>query len=267
MSKKAKVASCKCKTSECEECPEWIFTFADLVMLMMGFFVILWVTKPSTAKLVGNGDPGGVPTATAQDDHWIDTVAAIRQAFDYTPSPSSNDPIDLRVKARRELSTPAGAKDQGQSNVRRTSVSGIDAENTAIRPSKQSVVGGRLAFAKGGTTPSAEVLAQVDQIAEQVRGHRNLVLVQGHTALDDLDDGASAGQKLALSLRRAEAVADRLTSDGVSPDVLRVVGCSTFEPVAAGQYTPGSQADNRRVEVQMTPTLVTEVQVSRPPAK
>ena len=42
MAKESKHA-CKCKKSpECEECPEWIFTFADLVMLMMGFFVIGW---------------------------------------------------------------------------------------------------------------------------------------------------------------------------------------------------------------------------------
>ena len=35
----AKAKACRCKKEECEECPEWIFTFADLVMLMMGFFV------------------------------------------------------------------------------------------------------------------------------------------------------------------------------------------------------------------------------------
>ena len=109
--------------------------------------------------------------------------------------------------------------------------------------------------------------AFVDQIAQQVRGHRNLVLVQGHTALDDLDDAAPAAAKLALSLRRAEAVAERLTAQGVSPEVLRVVGCSTFEPVVAGMYTPGSQADNRRVEVLQTSTLLTDVQVTRPPVK
>ena len=32
MSKKA----CKCAEVECEECPEWIFTLADLIMCMMG---------------------------------------------------------------------------------------------------------------------------------------------------------------------------------------------------------------------------------------
>ncbi len=48
--------SCKCKKpAECEECPEWIFTFADLVMLMMGFFVILWVLKPNA--MLGDRSP------------------------------------------------------------------------------------------------------------------------------------------------------------------------------------------------------------------
>ena len=39
-------SACKCKETECEECPEWIFTLADLIMCMMGLFVILWVLKP-----------------------------------------------------------------------------------------------------------------------------------------------------------------------------------------------------------------------------
>ena len=44
----------KTKCPEPEECPEWIFTFADLVMLMMGFFVILWVLKPPEGKQGGS---------------------------------------------------------------------------------------------------------------------------------------------------------------------------------------------------------------------
>ena len=128
----------------------------------------------------------------------------------------------------------------------------------AIRSAPQSVVGGRVPFAAGGAALSSDRVADLDQVAEQVRGHRYIVLVKGHTALDDLPEGATPDQKLDLSLRRASAVADRLVADGVSPDVLRVMGCSTFEPVVAGRYTPGAQADNRRVEVQVTHMLVTE---------
>src|SRR4051812_19420718 len=76
--------SCKCKHVECEECPEWIFTFADLVMLMMGFFVILWVLKPAPSK-----------TEEAMDPKWLEVVAKIREQFSYLPDPTSKDPVDV----------------------------------------------------------------------------------------------------------------------------------------------------------------------------
>src|SRR5215210_4775877 len=80
-------AHCKCKPHECEECPEWIFTFADLVMLMMGFFVILWVLKP----------PAGKQQDQAMDPKWLETVAAIRKAFGHLPDPDSKDPVDMHM--------------------------------------------------------------------------------------------------------------------------------------------------------------------------
>ena len=80
--------NCKCKKhEECEECPEWIFTFADLVMLMMGFFVILWVLKPA---------PGKADTPDANEE-WIKLAAKIREAFDYLPDPTSKDPVDQQM--------------------------------------------------------------------------------------------------------------------------------------------------------------------------
>src|ERR1700733_9670190 len=84
---------CKCKkAAECEECPEWIFTFADLVMLMMGFFVILWVLKPNPTKEQEN------PKA---NDDWIAVAAAVREAFGYLPDPHSRDPVDLHMLLKK----------------------------------------------------------------------------------------------------------------------------------------------------------------------
>jgi outer membrane protein OmpA-like peptidoglycan-associated protein len=91
-----------------------------------------------------------------------------------------------------------------------------------------------------------------------------VVLVKGHTSLDDFGDAATAAQKMDLSLRRAQAAADYLTSHGVSPDILRVQGCSTFEPVIQREYSPASQVMNRRVEVEVTPTLVADLQQTAP---
>jgi outer membrane protein OmpA-like peptidoglycan-associated protein len=103
-------------------------------------------------------------------------------------------------------------------------------------------------------------MAALDSIVTEIRGHRNIVLVKGHASLDDLPETATAQQKMDLSLRRAQAVSDYLTSRGVEPEILRVQGCSTFEPVVQRAYTPESQAVNRRVDVDATATLVPELQ-------
>jgi hypothetical protein len=81
-------AGCKkCDPHEiCEECPEWIFTLADLIMCMMGLFVILWVLKPGLKE-----------QKPEQNEDWIKVVAAIRDAFGYLPDPSSSDPVDIQM--------------------------------------------------------------------------------------------------------------------------------------------------------------------------
>src|SRR5947207_280393 len=135
----AKKQACRCKPAECEECPEWIFTFADLVMLMMGFFVILWVLKPSpTAK------PGGA------DEELVKVEAAIRDAFGYVPNPKSSDPVDMHMifNKMRQLKIPDGPGAGGETTIRRQGAEGTDPEVTTIRVGKQAVVGGRLDFDK-----------------------------------------------------------------------------------------------------------------------
>jgi flagellar motor protein MotB len=248
----AKKPTCRCKTQECEECPEWIFTFADLVMLLMGFFVILWVLKPAPNP----------KTSPAADDQWIKAEASIREAFGYIPKPASNDPVDMMMilKKMESMKIPSGPGDGGETTIRRQGAVGTDPEVTSIRVGKQAVVGGRLLFAPNDAKLLPATLKMLDQIALQVRGHRNIVLVKGHTSLDDLGDSATAEQKMDLSLRRAQAVADYLTAHGVEPDILRVQGCSIFEPVVQREYTPLSQELNRRVEVEVTPTLVGDLQ-------
>src|SRR5215212_11391147 len=118
-------AHCKCKSAECEECPEWIFTFADLVMLMMGFFVILWVLKPAPTK---DGEP---PKALP-----VEVIAAIRDAFGYAPDPNSNDPVD-RYLLGLHMKKPRGPVDGGKTSSEQQGTNGVEPEVEMIRPSKQ----------------------------------------------------------------------------------------------------------------------------------
>jgi flagellar motor protein MotB len=234
--------SCHCKKAgECEECPEWIFTFADLVMLMMGFFVILWVTKPgSTSK-----------SRPIDDKEWIKVVAAIREAFGYIPDPKSKDPVDIEMimKKLQKLKVN-GPGESGKTQQTPHGPEGVDPEVTAIRPGKFATDGGKMIFEKADATLSPQAQKALGEIADQMRGHRNIILIKGHTSLDDFPDGATALQKMELSIKRAQAAADFLQIQKVEPDIIRVEGCSTFEPLTQRQYSQEAQILNRRVDLQ-----------------
>jgi outer membrane protein OmpA-like peptidoglycan-associated protein len=248
----------KCDPHEiCEECPEWIFTLADLIMCMMGLFVILWCLKPGGASQPDQG--------AQLDPETVKVLAAVREAFGHVPDPASQDPVDVYIIMRKlqnaQMLGP-GKGQQGNTNFRPDGAEGTEPQVQSVRPGKQSIVGTRLQFDAGSDVLDPVTRKSLDEIARLIRGHRNVVLVKGHTSLDDLPDSASAEQRMDLSLRRAKASADYLVARGVSPDILRVQGCSTFEPLMLRAYTPESQSLNRRVEVEATATLVEELKDS-----
>jgi flagellar motor protein MotB len=241
--------ACKCKSKkacECEECPEWIFTFADLVMLMMGFFVILWVLKPAPGQ-------DGKKDADAEEA-WIHQVGEIRRAFGYIPDANSTDPVD---KMMLNPSLPRGRRQGNEEMTPRESSRGTDEKTTDVRPGKLNVVGGRLMFAAGSAELLASTRSGLDDIADKIRGHFNIVLVKGHTSLDDFADG-SDDQRMELSVKRAQAVRTYLISKGVAEDTVQVQGVSSHEPVRQRKYGTDAQAENRRVEVVVSSSLLEE---------
>ena len=254
--------ACKCDPHEiCEECPEWIFTLADLIMCMMGLFVILWVLKPE-------GKPADAAAVERQEDRQTEVIAAIRDAFGYEPQPGSTDPIDLAVLRQRQVAAmntgrARGPADRGMSTMSPDGATGTDPEVTTIRLGPVATVGGRVVFEPGGQGLSAESGRALGQIADKLRGHRNVVIVKGHAAADDLPDlpaGAARDAALmSLSLDRARAAASALIDLGVDADTLRVQGAGPYEPVARRAYTPAAMSSNRRVEVEATSTRAEQV--------
>jgi outer membrane protein OmpA-like peptidoglycan-associated protein len=248
MAKKA----CKCAEVECEECPEWIFTLADLIMCMMGLFVLLWVLKP----------PPGKAADTPGDEQWIKVLAAFRDHMEFLPDSQNPDPVDVYRLAKKlqDLKPLKGPGQGGPTKLPQKGAEGDEPEVMSVRPGQQAIVGGRVRFEAGEEALSAESQRILDEIAGIVKGHRNIFMVKGHTSLDDFPESASPQQKSGLSIRRAQVVADYLVSKGVEPEILRVQGCSTYEPVRERAYTPDSRRLNRRVEVESTTLLLADLQ-------
>jgi len=252
--------ACKCKEVECEECPEWIFTLADLIMCMMGLFVILWVLKTSG---IGNAN------LSAADQQKInEVIAAIRYGFGYVPDAASNDPIDLILLQQLRQMRPMNGQGKGASSlIPKSGAEGTDPEVLAVRRGTQATVGSRVLFAPGSAALDAEAIRILDEIVRLIKGHRNVMYVRGHTSLDDLPEGATPQQKMELSWRRAMVVVEYLVSQGVDEDILRPMGCSTFEPVIQRVYSPQTVGQNRRVEVESTHALVSDLQDRPEPAR
>jgi chemotaxis protein MotB len=249
----ARKGSCKCKSAECEECPEWIFTFADLVMLMMGFFVILWVLKPAPGKHAAS--------ELVDDEQLIKFLASIRDYFEYVPESANPDKVDQY----RRMRLAKGPGDGGRTTLEKRAPDGTDPEVEMIRPSKQVGTGAKVLFAPGDAGLTTDSQRALDDIAGIIQGHRNIFMIKGHVSADDYPDGTNDSLKMDLSLRRAQAAADYLVSRGVDRETIRVQGCSTYEPVIQRAYTGDARSQNRRVEVEATGTLVKELQDSSRP--
>jgi outer membrane protein OmpA-like peptidoglycan-associated protein len=241
----------------CEECPEWIFTLADLLMCMMGLFVILWVLKP---------DATDSPEQAAREEiRQQEIIRDIQLAFGASMHDNADRQmrIEQLYKAIEEMKRE-GSGGAGHAETHAQGAEGSDSEVTTIREGDLAGLGGRVHFPPGEATMSDDAAKAVRQIAGKIRGFRNIVLVKGHTGPDDLPadmprTGVEARRvAMQLSLERANLVAELLIEHGVSPDILRVQASGSYEPLRRRAYDATDRLMNRRVEVQATDQLTAD---------
>lgn len=109
-------------------------------------------------------------------------------------------------------------------------------------------------FAVDSANISPAFQAALDSVAQSMIQYPNsLIDVMGHT-----DSTGSESYNLDLSRQRAEAVANYLVSRGVSRARIETVGYGEQYPVADNSTAEG-RAQNRRVEIRITPISQDEV--------
>ncbi|ABD11289.1 flagellar motor protein MotB [Frankia sp. CcI156] len=137
--------------------------------------------------------------------------------------------LDNRLVVPREKPAAAAAKSTSDAGALAALRAALDARNVT--------------FPVGAATLSPPARLWLDRVAAALRAGRVVVLVGGHA-----DASGSATLNQALSLDRAQVIADYLTDRGVRPDLIRVAGFGSRWPVA-DNATPRGRAANRRVEI------------------
>jgi len=109
-------------------------------------------------------------------------------------------------------------------------------------------------FAVDSTTISPSFRASLDSVSQSMITYPNsLIDVMGHT-----DSTGSESYNLDLSRRRADSVANYLVSRGVSRARIETIGYGEQYPIADNS-TPEGRAQNRRVEIRITPITQQDV--------
>ncbi len=113
-----------------ESAPMWIVSFADLVTLLMSFFVVLYALKEGGAK------------------QQMDMAAAIKVQFDPNdiPPADTTDPFLLAIRARHGLPGPPHPNNGGEVREPNQGTDGTNAQVQTLRPDKIIVTGSQINF-------------------------------------------------------------------------------------------------------------------------
>jgi chemotaxis protein MotB len=228
-----------------ENAERWLLTYADLITLLMVFFVVLY------------------SMSSADQTKWKQISAALEQAFnvDVLHSPAattivSNPRIDPASTAVQDLFTePNHAPEVARLKARLQSV--IDADPTgqtpgvAVGADKEGVVirlSGSYLFDSGRAELKPNSLAVLDAIANELKLQPNMIRVDGHTDSTPIDSPRYP-TNWELSSARALSVTRYLSeTDGIRAGRLMAAGWGEFHPLASNDTREG-RAQNRRVEI------------------
>lgn len=228
------------------EIPAWMATFADMMALMMTFFVLLYsfssVDETKYKLIVQSLAKGFGSTRTTMK----------------TPSSAAIGPQSMTPSSFRQQT---GAKDQRGANTKDTRKLKKDVENklaTDIAQGSVSVetTGNKviirfpeeIAFPPGTDEITDEIMPILQRVAEAISDSPGTIMVSGHT--DDRPiKTARIGSNWELSTKRAVSIIHRLEGLGiVEPNRLSATGYGDTQPIAPND-TAENRAKNRRVEI------------------
>lgn len=228
--------------------PAWMATFADLMALMMCFFVLLYsfsyldeVKYKAVVASMAKGFGSERTPVRAQSSSSIGPPSLVpntmqtqsRGARPMNQQEANEDTRKLRRKIQQDLQNEIS---QGKLAVE------MAGNNVVIRFPEE------IAFAPGSDVISPELLPILARVTEALADEDGTIQVSGHT--DDRPISTpTIKSNWELSTKRAVAVIHMIEDLGtVDPAQLTAVGYSDTRPIFPND-TPAGRARNRRVEI------------------
>jgi chemotaxis protein MotB len=224
--------------------PPWMATFADLVTLLMCFFVLLFAMS------------------TTQQETYKELVQSLRTALGAQAVPESGTREGLTMHAvpsepptENQQIDELGAMIEKEiddiiSEVRELVLFNKLGGEVSVTKTEDGVVitmSDLLLFAQGGTTLSdkgRDILKKVAAVLSKLAYH---VKIKGHTDSSPISSSMFPSN-WELSSARASTVVRLLVRNGVAPQYVSAEGYASYHPVATNDTAKGRSL-NRRVEI------------------
>lgn len=230
----------------------WIVSFADNVLLMMGFFVILLAMNMGP-----KGKSDAEPKAGASDG-LLDFAISVREAFNNPVALDSTLPEDQPLIRRlRERAQPGDVRTKGPS--------GRDGPSQVVRRSGQSGEDGFVQFDSNKSLMTESGRETIREIAKRVAGSRWMIEVRGHASR--WESWGDERKSRELSYQRAWAVGMELVQQGLTWDQIRLTASGHSSPVVTRANSSREDESNQRAEIMLLDEPVPEDPFSATPTK
>jgi len=202
------------KLSHEEDSQPWLATFADMMTLLMTFFVLLFAMSTlDPVKLEQFGQSFGEQEGSRQKTKKVSLSQINMEVKKLVKSQELQEQVKVRMDAR-----------------------GVTLE-----------IASDLAFNVASADLSPEIQAFMAKMVETMKAATYTIAVEGHT--DDVPIRSSQfPSNWELSAARSSAVIKFLVGQGVAPDKFQAIGYADTRPKAPND-SPENRAKNRRVDI------------------
>lgn len=215
--------------------PEWVVTYADLMSLLLTFFILL----ASMSEIRENDKYQGM--AESLHEHFGQSLPADAiMPGETKPRSALFASLTLAGRARRKsllenLFDPTKDKQQAQPRIQ------------VVRPGSRTAVGTVIYFEGGTTELDATAREDLLQTVDLLRGKPQKIEVRGHTSPQAVEEDSANAWRLAFE--RAENTMDFLVNQlQIEPKRIRLSVAGAHEPASTAVDRDQQQA-NSRVEV------------------
>ncbi|MCW3061585.1 MAG: OmpA/MotB domain protein [Capsulimonas sp.] len=244
---------------EHENAERWLLTYADMITLLVAFFIMLYAMSVMNIKKfeqlatsVRGGFGGNMMNGAPNITHGggLDGSPAVVNDSKHADMPPTAEEFPKLGKSSGESADKKNldhAYEVMSAYIKEKKLSKVMNVVQTSRGVIVTVMTDKMLFAKGGADLKPDELALLNEVAKVVNTVPNNVRVEGHT--DNLAiHTLRYPSNWELSVTRATTVLRYFNQRGVSPSRLEAAGYADQHPIVSND-TEESRARNRRVEI------------------